>query len=49
MRSPGLFVYEGHEWEPRKTKLSVYEADQVAADQIAMGVAGSTSRSSART
>jgi hypothetical protein len=37
MRSPGLFVYEGHEWEPRKTKLSVYEADRLRPDQIAMG------------
>lgn len=37
MRSPGLFVYEGHEWEPRKTKLSVYEAERLRPDQIAMG------------
>jgi hypothetical protein len=37
MRSPRLFVYEGHEWEPRKTKLSVYEGDRLRPDQIAMG------------
>jgi hypothetical protein len=37
MRGSGLFVYEGHEWEPRKTKLSVYEADRLRPDQISMG------------
>ncbi len=37
MRSERLFVYEGHEWEPRKTQLSVYEADRLRPDQIAMG------------
>jgi hypothetical protein len=38
MRSPGIFVYEGHEWEPRKTQLSVYETDdRLRPDQIAMG------------
>ena len=37
MRTPALFVYEGHEWEPRKTKLSVYEAERLRPDQIAMG------------
>jgi hypothetical protein len=37
MRLSGLFVYEGHEWEPRKTKLSVYEAERLRPDQIAMG------------
>jgi hypothetical protein len=37
MRGPGLFVYEGHEYEPRKTKLAVYEADRLRPDQIAMG------------
>ncbi len=37
MRGPGLFVYEGHEFEPRKTKLSVYEAERLRPDQIAMG------------
>jgi hypothetical protein len=37
MRGPGLFVYEGHEYEPRKTKLSVYEAERLRPDQISMG------------
>jgi hypothetical protein len=37
MRSPGMFVYEGHEWEPRKTQLSVYEGERLRPDQIAMG------------
>jgi hypothetical protein len=37
MRGPGLFVYEGHEYEPRKTKLSVYEGERLRPDQIAMG------------
>lgn len=37
MRGSGLFVYEGHEWEPRKTKLSVYEGERLRPDQIAMG------------
>lgn len=38
MRSDRLFVYEGHEWEPRKIQLSVFETqERLRPDQIAMG------------
>ena len=31
------FMLEGHEWEPRKTRLLIYEGPELRPDQIAMG------------
>jgi hypothetical protein len=37
LRAGKLFEYEGREWDPRKTKLKVYEAPEMAAHQLGMG------------
>ena len=37
LRAGKVFEYEGKEWDPRKTKLKVYEAPELAAHQLGMG------------
>ncbi|HTW12721.1 MAG TPA: hypothetical protein VME01_08255, partial [Solirubrobacteraceae bacterium] len=37
LRSAAKFTYEGHEWDPRKTRLKVFEGPPLEPHQLALG------------